>query len=260
MPELPEVEIYRRQFEEVALAQTIASVKAENEGRMIPQGVEHLQESLIGQRFEGTERVGKFLFIRLTNGEFLLWHFGLTGSFTYFKEEEMRHRFARIWVYFENGWILTFNSLRKFSRMEVTPTIEELLSRRKIGPDVLRMSTEDFTHSLIRRRVNIKAALLEQKKFAGIGNWIADEMLFQTCIHPETPCDQLTEQQYAHLHQWVKDIIQTTLDYDADYANFPEHYLVRVRRDGEKCPRCEQELKRLVVAGRGTFICEKDQR
>ncbi len=257
MPELPEVELYRRQFEEMALNQAISSVEAENEGRMIPGGVDNLRQALIGNSLVGTRRIGKYLFIQLSDGNWLMWHFGLTGSFSYYQGEEMRHRFARIFFHFGNGWTLSFNSLRKFSRMEVVENIDAYQKKKKIGPDVGEISPEDFAQALIKKRTMIKPALLEQKKFAGVGNWMADEILFWSRVHPETRCYDVPAATYHQLHQDLQEIIQTTIEFGADYQTFPQKYLVRVRGDEGNCPRCGTELTRLVVGGRGTYICEK---
>lgn len=259
MPELPEVELYRRSFEEVALNQVIVDIRTENEGRMLPGGLEALREAAIGQQMVTTERIGKYFFIRLSNDQWVMWHFGLTGSFTYYQDVEMQHRFARIFFDFDNGWHLSFNSMRKFSRMEVTESLEAYRKKKKIGPDVGQIKHEEFSAALQKRGAPIKVALLEQKKFAGIGNWMADEMLHRHKIHPETRCHEIGEQTYHQLLDSVRDIIDVTLDYEADYENFPEHFLVRVREPGGHCPRCAQELARIVVGGRGTYICEKCQ-
>lgn len=260
MPELPEVELYRRQFEEVALDQVIKAVETENEGRMVPSGLENLRKTTVGKAMVETERIGKYLFVRLSDGgPWLMWHFGLTGSFTYYQDEEMQHRFARIFFHFENGWILSFNSMRKFSRLEITDSLEAYQKKKKLGQDAGRISLEDFTQALQSKTMQIKPALLEQKKFAGVGNWMADEMLLWTRLHPETRCNEIDTEAYHHLHAALQEIIQTAIDYGAYYESFPEKYLVRVREDGGHCPRCDRELTRLVVGGRGTYICENCQ-
>ena len=260
MPELPEVELYRREFEKVALNQTIREIETENEGRMLPAGLDTLRELAIGHQLVETDRIGKYLFIRLCSvDQWLMWHFGLTGSFTYYQDEAMKHRFARIFFTFDNGWKLSLNSMRKFSRLEITDSVEAYQAKKKIGPDATRISAEDFTEVLQKKTMVIKSALLEQKKFAGVGNWIADEMLHRVQVHPEQRCHQIEAETYHQLHAALQDIIQVAIDYGADYENFPEHFLIRVREEGGQCPRCDRELIRFVVGGRGTYICETCQ-
>lgn len=260
MPELPEVELYRRQFEEVALDKAIVAVDAENEGRMVPGGLDQIREAAVGKSMVETQRIGKYLFIHLSDGgPWLMWHFGLTGSFTYYGDEAMQHRFARIFFRLDNGWTLSFNSMRKFSRLEVTESLEAYQKRKKIGADARAISPEDFAAALQRKSMQLKPALLEQKNFAGVGNWIADEMLLWTGLHPERRCHAVSTEQYHALHAALQEIIQTAIDYGADYEAFPKKYLIRVREDGGHCPRCDQELTRLVVGGRGTYLCTSCQ-
>lgn len=260
MPELPEVELYRREFERVALHQTIRAIDTDNEGRMLPDGLDKLREVAIGHQMVETERIGKYLFIRLGSVErWLMWHFGLTGSFTYYQEEAMRHRFARIVFTFDSGWKLSFNSMRKFSRLEITDSVAAYQQRKKIGPDAQRISREDFAQVLQKKTTLLKPALLEQKKFAGIGNWIADEMLHRVQVHPEIRCHEVGTETYHALYDALQDIIQVAIDYGADYETFPAHFLIRVREEGGHCPRCERELTRIVVGGRGTYLCETCQ-
>jgi formamidopyrimidine-DNA glycosylase len=259
MPELPEVELYRREFEQVALHQTIRKIDVENEGRMLPGGLAQLREVAIGHQLVETDRIGKYLFIRLGNQSWLMWHFGLTGSFTYYQDDALRHRFAHIIFTFDHGWKLSFNSMRKFSRLEVIDNVADYQRRKKIGPDAQRISREDFAAALASKTTQIKPALLAQNKFAGIGNWIADEMLHRVKIHPEMRCHQIETSQYHALHDALQDIIQVAIDYGADYEQFPDHFLIRVREDGGHCPRCGRELTRLVVGGRGTYLCDTCQ-
>ena len=259
MPELPEVELYRREFESLALHKKVIEVEAENEGRMIPAGFEKLREEVLDKSFVGTERVGKYLFVKLSSGSYLLWHFALTGSFTYYQDEEMKHRFARILFRFDNGWTLSFNSMRKFSRLELVENIPSYQKKKKLGLDARLISKEDFATSLSKKGTQIKPALLEQKHFAGVGNWIADEMLHWVQIHPETRCKEISTEQYYQLHAALQEIIQVALDYGGDYGSFPPRFMVKVREDGGNCPRCEGELTRLVVGGRGTYICSSCQ-
>jgi formamidopyrimidine-DNA glycosylase len=260
MPELPEVELYRREFEKVALHQTIRQIETENEGRMLPDGLDKLREVAVGHQMLETDRIGKYLFIRLGSvDQWLMWHFGLTGSFTYYQDEAMRHRFARIFFTLDHGWKLSFNSMRKFSRLEITESVEAYQQKKKIGPDATQISVEAFTQTLQKKTTQIKPALLEQKKFAGIGNWIADEMLHRVQVHPEQRCHEIEAETYHALHEALQDIIQVAIDYGADYETFPEHFLIRVREEGGHCPRCSRELIRLVVGGRGTYICETCQ-
>lgn len=255
MPELPEVELYRRYVDGTSLAQRIVEVRTENEGRMLPQGKELIQNTSVGKTFSHTSRVGKFLFLHLDNGKILMWHFGLTGAPVYYRNAEDRPRFERIVFDFDNGFHLAFNCSRKFGRLELTDDVEKYREEKNLGKDAMEITSEEFTQPLSRKKTMIKPALLEQKHFAGIGNWIADEMLFQTKIHPETRCNDLSATQLEQLFTSMRSIIHTAIDHESHYQDFPNEYLVINRKDGGSCPDCGNELIRIVVGGRGTYIC-----
>ncbi|MEO1449804.1 MAG: zinc finger domain-containing protein, partial [Bacteroidota bacterium] len=119
---------------------------------------------------------------------------------------------------------------------------------------------EHFVKGLTKRRVAIKTALLGQKLVAGIGNWIADEMLYQANIYPEVPCNTLEKKQLLHLHDLMLDIMQTAIKREAHYDDFPAHFMVPARWAKGDCPACDTKLERIVVGGRGTFFCPSCQK
>ncbi|MEM7655759.1 MAG: DNA-formamidopyrimidine glycosylase family protein [Bacteroidota bacterium] len=257
MPELPEVERYRRYLRESVLDQPIRKVEAFNEGRMLPGGLERLQQVMEGQRLTHFDRIGKYLFPHLDNGTVMLWHFGMSGRPVFYHESADIPKYERIRFSFDDGYRLAFSSLRKFSRLEVGESVAAFQQAKKLGQDAMEISQEDFVTALSRKKTRIKPALLEQKHFAGVGNWIADEMLFQANIHPEVRCQEVGELGLRHLYLAMQEILQTAISHEADYNTFPKHFMVISRwGEAEGCPRCGGELTKLVVGGRGTYICE----
>ncbi|MEO1449973.1 MAG: DNA-formamidopyrimidine glycosylase family protein, partial [Bacteroidota bacterium] len=142
MPELPEVEGYRKYLLATAMQQRIVAVESENEGRMLPAGMAALRKASIGKGIISTERVGKYLFLQLGEANWMMWHFGLTGSPAYFTEKEAAPRFTRIWFELESGHYLGFVSMRKFSRLKLTDSVENFRKAHKIGPDALQATPE----------------------------------------------------------------------------------------------------------------------
>ena len=259
MPELPEVELYRRYVAETALNQKIVEIETFNEGRMIPSGVEAIREVSLKKQFKETSRIGKFLFLHLEGKYKLLWHFGLTGAPKYYHTTGEMPRHTRILFKFENGYALSFVCPRKFGRLELLENVEEYRKNRKLGVDAMDISEAGFIKAIKGRKPFIKPVLLQQNHFAGVGNWIADEMLFQTQIHPEVRCEALDDQQIMALFHSMRNIISTAIDHESHYQEFPNQYLVINRKKGGTCPRCENDLIRIEVGGRGTFICENCQ-
>ncbi|MEO0469351.1 MAG: DNA-formamidopyrimidine glycosylase family protein [Bacteroidota bacterium] len=258
MPELPEVEHYRLYLQESALNQKIVSVETENEGRMLKVPLAEIRDGSVGESFTDTDRIGKYLFLKSSGGKWLMWHFGLTGQPVYYHGSSPPPKYQRILFRFDNGYQLAFACLRKFGRLDLADDVESYRIKNKIGQDAMHIPVADFVQALSKKRIAIKTALLQQKKFAGVGNWIADEMLFQTSLHPETPSNAHSPEQLAALHESMQEIIATAIT-EGGKQNFPDHYLVKVRKDGESCPTCETELTRLVVGGRGTYICDRCQ-
>ncbi|MFK7925025.1 MAG: Fpg/Nei family DNA glycosylase [Bacteroidia bacterium] len=260
MPELPEVEGYRRYVEGTAMNQTITAVEAINEGRML-RGIplQTFRDASVGERFVKTSRIGKFLFMHLSNNKIQMWHFGLTGEPIYYQAAEEKPRFARFIFHFDSGFQLGFNCMRKFGRLDLLDDIEAYQKKNKLGPDATQIGESAFIAALQGRKTMIKPALLQQQHFAGIGNWIADEMLFQINLHPETRCFAVSEAQYKALYLVMQEILDTAINLDAHYKEFPAHFMVERRWKKGACPRHETPLERIVVGGRGTFICRKCQ-
>ena len=255
MPELPEVEIYRRYFESTCLNQAIRNIGFKDH-KILSAGVDELEQALIGASFTGTVRIGKYLFAELSSGPYVLIHFGMTGNLEYYKDPEQEPRFARWVLQFENGFHFAFIDARKFGRIDLCESPEAYRKDHKLGPDLLDISLEDFTKSFSKRKIPIKAALLEQKNFAGIGNWIADEVLFQCRVHPALPAGEVSPDQLKSIFETSIEVVKTAIRFNTSYGEFPEGYFVHHRDEKDFCPRHpEQSIERLIVGGRGTYIC-----
>ncbi|SDK77229.1 formamidopyrimidine-DNA glycosylase [Catalinimonas alkaloidigena] len=262
MPELPEVEWLRRYAEETALQLPIEEVLIEPgyEARLAV-APEAMRAALVRQAFVATDRIGKYLFLHLDSGTVLMMHFGMTGWLQYYRDEPPR--FARFQLEFENGYRLALTDPRKFARLDLTDSVEGYRQKKKLSHDALTMSADELWENLRRRKTMIKPALLDQRVAAGVGNWIVDEVLFQTHLHPETRVNELDEAQVRDLHQALQRILRVAIEHEADYATFPRGFLIKNRwvkdheRDGGAytCPRCESPILYTQVGGRGTYYC-----
>lgn len=266
MPELPEVETYRRYFEETSLYQPISDIYVEDT-KLLTTDYDTLVHQLKNKQFIGTRRVGKNLFAQLDAPYWLHFHFGMTGDLAYFKDEEDSPRFARIIFRFANGFKLGFLCPRKFERIGIVEDIEAYLSRKKINKDALEITFEELKKSLVKKKALIKSVLLDQSTVAGIGNWIVDEVLFQAKVHPEKISIQLSENEIVMIYQAMLLVIQTAIDAQANYDDFPRNFLIHSRGWGiqndenlvGKCPECGKKIKITKVGGRTTFFCENRQ-
>jgi formamidopyrimidine-DNA glycosylase len=268
MPELPEVEIYRRYFEATSLDQTIIRLDVEDH-KLLTTDYGTLTKSLIGSQFVGTRRIGKNLFIMTSRGHTLVMHFGMTGSLAYFRDDEDTPRFARIVFHFANGFKLGFLCPRKFERIGLTESVEEYVLAKELGMDALEVGSSELSEKLLGKKAMIKPLLLDQANVAGIGNWIVDEVLFQAGIYPETRGYQLTEEDIVRLRDAIQLVLLTAIQHEAVYGRFPKSFLIHSRewddspyadsQAHQNCPRCSSTIQFSRVGGRATYFCASCQ-
>jgi formamidopyrimidine-DNA glycosylase len=265
MPELPEVETYRRYIETAAFEQTITHMTCEDPRKLLLNDETEMNEILRGSKFVGTKRVGKHLFIRLSKGDYWLYmHFGMTGDLHYFHEDEETPRHARIVFYFSNGFRLGFICPRKFERVGITDNPTAFLAKKKVAKDALEISNSELFNNIHKRKMPIKSVLLDQSTVAGIGNWIADDVLHRAKIHPERIAADLSEKEVKAIHKATQTVVNQTIAVEANYELLPEDFLIHARGWGRantepKCPICKTEIVMIRVGGRATYFCPKCQ-
>jgi formamidopyrimidine-DNA glycosylase len=224
MPELPEVETYRRFIDELAVGQTIAAVQV-NDAHVLAQPEDELRAALLGRRIIGTGRLGKNCFLELDNGRVLVLHFGMTGDIGAYRDEADAPRFTRVALQLDDsGLTLAFIDPRKFGRIRVAESIAAHQEAKKLGPDALAISAAELQRRLGQRKPAIKPLLLDQGITAGLGNWIVDEVLFQARIHPELPGTTLLPAEFAALHEAIQLVLSTAIGHEANYRHFPARF------------------------------------
>ncbi|QHV98082.1 Fpg/Nei family DNA glycosylase [Spirosoma endbachense] len=269
MPELPEVEIRRQYLETSALYQPINHIEVEDK-KLLTTDYNTLINTLEGRSFTGTRRIGKNLFVLTDNTDIIVhMHFGMTGDLQYYHASLDRPRFARIVFEFETNFNLGFLCPRKFERVGLIDNIDVFLQRKKIGKDGLDITLDELSERVKRKKALIKPVLLDQSVVAGLGNWIVDEVLFQAFVHPEQRADSLTNGQLSQIHAATRLVLETAIRNEATYRDFPSSFLIHVREwdnspyddlEAHKfCPRCGTRIERIVVGGRTTFLCPKEQ-
>jgi formamidopyrimidine-DNA glycosylase len=265
MPELPEVETYRRLLEETSMHQTITDFTATDPKRQLLLPYDAFREVLIGRQMVKTTRIGKHLLVGLDNGKVLSLHFGMTGGLHYYRLAEDAPRFERAVFFLENGFKLAFEDSRKFGRIGYWESEEIYIKAKALGPDALEITADGLGRSLQKRKSPVKAALLDQKILAGIGNWLADEVLFQAHIHPEKPASEITTAELKRLVAAMQTVLTTSIEKEAVYRELPGSFLIHAREwdaspHPEKdahlhCPDCRQKVVKTVVGGRATYLC-----
>ena len=252
MPELPEVETFRKYIDGTSLDQKIVGFDCADP-RLLKKDHEVFNASLIGQSFVETHRIGKYLFIKTTGEHTLVMHFGMTGRPAYYYGSEARPKYAHIVYQFANGYNLGFENRRKFGWNDLTEGIEEYQQYIGLSTDAQDLNFEDFMKAVQRRKTYIKPVLMDQSVTAGIGNWMADEIFYQAQVHPEQKVHQLTEDQLSRIFEIMKEVIETAIREEAVYQNFPKHYFIHIRSEGSQCHHTASKIEKLTVGGRSTY-------
>lgn len=260
MPELPEVEIYRRRFEACAIGRRVDDVEI-TDRRILHRTTERaLRAGLAGERFVATRRHGKHLFASATGGAWLYLHFGMTGDLRCGPEAP---QFSRFVLRFDDGELLAFEDMRLFGRVGLVSDPDSFIEQKRLGIDPLAESFgyESFEERLARRRGATKALLMNQSVIAGLGNLWVDEILFQTGIDPRARVERLSGPARRRIFDAMQRILRTAIARQQADRSMPPRYLIENRIEGRRCPRCgDGLLRRTVVGGRTTYFCPAHQR
>lgn len=256
MPELPEVNAKQQHFERVALHQRIERVELSDVSYILKDisGADFAQQ-LQGRRFTGSYRRGKYFFAELDDGSHVLFHFGMSGRFLYYKDLTERPKFERFAFCFEDGGRLGFDCPRKLARIHYIKDLQQFLADKQLGEDALVLSEPDFLALAKPRSGTIKGFLLNQRYLAGMGNLYADEVCWQQRLHPASKMNALSEAQLKGIFQCMQSVLRKAVALKADYAVYPDEWLWNHRFPGGNCPRDGHALERDKVAGRSTYYC-----
>lgn len=254
MPELPEVYSYQQYFNSNALNKKVKKVSVSDD-KIINTTPSALGRRLKNQKFISTERVGKYLFAETDHNHWLVMHFGMTGYLNYTGQEEREAKAARVEFNLANEKVFSFINPRKFGRLDITDDMEKWIAEKKLGPDVLNISKDDFMKTLKGRKKKIKSALMDQKLFSGIGNIYSDEILYQTGVHPSTATHKLDKTKIVELYNNMRRIFKTALRHNGNPKELPQHYLIHHRKESTDCPDCNGKVASLEVGGRTSYYC-----
>jgi formamidopyrimidine-DNA glycosylase len=269
MPELPEVETIRRHLAPHVEGRVLSRLAVLDPRWSHPIAPADLAAGLEGRRVERLGRRGKYLVAELEGEVFLLMHLRMTGTLLLARDAP----YERVHLDLDDGTRLVFADPRRFGTGELAvgeAALDAFLGAR-LGVEPF---DEAFTPQHLRRLARdcnapVKALLLDQKRIAGVGNIYADEALHRAGIHPQRVASTLRPAQTSALRDAVVASLAdgiaakgATIDDfrhpDGVRGSFQDEFLVH-RREGEPCPACGTPVRKLVVAGRGTYVCETCQ-
>ncbi len=265
MPELPDVEIYRRLAEDHARGRTIARAVVHDPGSLEGATAATLQRRLKGRRVTSCQRHGKVLFLTFGNAGTLAMHFGPNGSLRYLPRNADEPAAVRLLFEFPEGDRLAYLNPRRIGHVHVTDNAAAYIADDKLGPDALDPAFNEnaFAAVLANRKQPIKALLMDQARIAGIGNTYVDEILFQAKLHPGTMATTLDANAKHRLFRAMKHVLQTAIDRGAGAEDFidrlPKGFLLPERHPGGHCPRCGTPLVIDKRGGRTSYHCPKCQ-
>jgi len=260
MPELPEVETFKRYLDDTSLRQRIINVEVRDSYVLKRTSPLQLARALKRRRFASSCRHGKHLFVRADNELWVRLHFGMTGSLEYLSHDNVVPKTARVIFRFGNSRRLVFDDQRKFGEIELIKDVDEFLQTRKLGPDALEISLSQFKAIVEKHHGAVKAILLNQQLIAGIGNLYADEILFRARIHPGSDADRLGEKDLSRLFRATHYVLEKAIALKTDFNRLPKSWLLTHRRKAGKCPRCGHALTSATIGGRTSWFCAHCQK
>jgi formamidopyrimidine-DNA glycosylase len=262
MPELPEVETVVRTLRPAIVGRRILNAEF-RQLRVLRGSAQDTMKALAGRKIKSIARHGKFIAIRLDKG-FLVVHLGMTGKLLVNAEPT---KWTHALFTLDHG-MLHYDDQRQFGRIEYG---DELPARvAALGPEPLDVSLAEFMARVRARKSPIKAVLLNQAVVRGVGNIYADEALFRAGVHPRRTGASLGKERVERIFKAMREVLAEAIesrgssvsnyvDADGRKGSFQQAHRV-YRRTGEPCVKCGAEIKRIVLAQRGTHFCGKCQR
>jgi formamidopyrimidine-DNA glycosylase len=278
MPELPEVEHARRIIERIARGRRIARAAC-TEDLIVFEGrtAAEVEGALAGCRVEGVHRRGKYLWLVLDRGPHPVVHLGMTGTWRYPGDAPLRlssspkamdhawpPRFTKVELELDDGAKLAFTNARRLGRflLRDDPPREPPIAKLGFDP-LLEMPSElELRARLAKRRGVIKGLLLDQTFAAGVGNWIADEVLYQAGIDPRRQVESLREAEVEALRAQLEHVVTVAVAVDARKEDLPADWLFHRRwgKDPGATTEAGDRIEHITVAGRTTAWVPSVQR
>jgi formamidopyrimidine-DNA glycosylase len=271
VPELPEVETIRRQLAPHVEGRTILAPRILDPRWTRPDAPGKIEAELRGAGVERLDRAGKYLVWSLSGERYLLQHLRMTGTLLYDPPAAPPH--THVLLGLDDGHRVVYVDPRRFGTGHLMHGAQarDAYLRERLGVEPL---TPEFTADYLRARgrgraAPIKAFVLDQRHIAGVGNIYADEALFRAGIHPLRPAGRLSRTDWERLREGIEEALSAGIEakgasiddfrhVDGARGSFQDLFLVH-RRAGRPCPRCGTTIGKIVVGGRGTYVCQRCQ-
>ncbi|MFZ5801477.1 MAG: bifunctional DNA-formamidopyrimidine glycosylase/DNA-(apurinic or apyrimidinic site) lyase [Candidatus Omnitrophota bacterium] len=266
MPELPEAETLKRELEAAVLNQKIVEVFIRTPKVIRAPAAKDFAKAAAGAIIQTIIRRGKALILRLSNHKDLVIQLGMTGQLIY----PGAAKSSRVAFKLSDGKWLDFNDYRMFGGLSLLDNYADLDYIKSLGPEPFALKPEDFSRMLNAKKTKIKLLLMDQQFISGVGNIYANEALFRAGIHPQRPANRLNEEERTKLFKEIKDTLNeairfkgSSVDNYVQLSGAAGEYVPHLKiygREGQSCLRCAGKIKKIVLGGRGTYLCPKCQK
>lgn len=266
MPELPDVENFKRQLDETSLHRAIARVVVRDPGLLDAISASEFVRRVEGREIAASKRFGKHLFLVLSGKLSVSLHFGMNGALQYFGKSEGEAPYERLRFEFRGGDRLAYLNPRRIGRIGLAEDVASFVAKERLGPDALDPSFDlaALERAFSGRRREVKSLLMDQAVVAGIGNIYSDEILFAAGIHPKAESERLGPEERRRLFDSIKSVLRTAIEKGAgaehSHGRLPPSFLLPQRKKGGRCPRCGSELQTLKFSGRTAYFCPRCQK
>ena len=267
MPELPEVETIVRELRNEISGDKISSVDIFRKNPIVQGDLVKFQQDLNGRKFLDVTRRAKYLIFHLYPRGFLIAHLRMTGKFIVSKYASKPSKYNRLCFHLKSGRILIFDDLRCFGTLEIQKKLDDSKSLFKLGIEPLskEMHSNYFIKKLSKSKRNIKSILLDQKIVAGLGNIYVSEILFRSCIHPQSAVRKLNEKDWNKIIKYTQIILEEAIKNNGtsisdfrrinDKTGKFQKFLQVYGKKNQPCPKCGIPIQRVVQQQRSTFFC-----
>ncbi|MBD3318927.1 hypothetical protein GF342_03375 [Candidatus Woesearchaeota archaeon] len=249
MPELPEVEWFRRSLAHSILDKKIQKVTVRDEGILKDISKHSFITQVQGATFKHTKRHGKYLGL-LFKKKVLVMHFGMSGSITTKDTDQ-----GKIIIEFRKKK-LTYKCPRTFGSVQLIDDWKEWIDKKELGPDALHITLKELRSALKNRTGMIKPIVMNQQVIAGLGTVYTDEVLFQMGVDPTESIEKIDKKE---LHKTIRQVLKTATQHHGKREELTQNWLTPHRKPGKTCPRCNGTIRKKEVAGRSTYYCSKHQ-
>ncbi len=253
MPELPDVEVFRRYVDATSLRRRVEHARVVDEGILEGATRQGASAALVGEPLEGTARHGKLLGVASASGRWLVLHFGMTGLVRAWEGDGEAPEHTALVLELAGGRRLAYTNRRRLGRISVAEDSGAFVEAQGLGPDAMSVDAESFAGLVRGRGGTIKSLLMNQGAIAGVGNVYVDEALFHAGIHPDRSAGEVSGEEARGLRGHLVRVLETAIDRRAQPGEMPGSWLLPRREEGTWCPRCGGTIERMQVRGRSSY-------